>query len=65
MQSITDRMAHNKIKIRLLVIDKKMLVMVSIVNKHNYSKKIQLSKLEKWTIDKINDFNDIPGGLKN
>ena len=65
MQSITDRMAQNNIKIRLLGIDKKMLIMVSIVNKHNYSKKIQLSKLEKWTIDKINAFNDIPGGLKN
>ena len=59
MQSITDRMAQNNIKIRLLGIDKKMLVMVSIVNQNNYSKKIQLSTLEKWTIDKIEAFNDM------
>mgnify|MGYP000506776693 CR=1 FL=1 len=59
MQSISDRMAQNDIKIRLLGIDKKMLVNVSVANKHNYSKKIQLSTLEKWTIDNINAFNEM------
>jgi len=59
MEIIRKRMAQNNIRINLLGVDKKMLLYVSIVNRYNYSKKIQLKLLEKWSINKINAFNEM------
>jgi hypothetical protein len=59
MDSIRTRMAQNQISIHFLGIDKALRVYVSVTNKNNYSKRIQLKILEKWSIEKINAFNRI------
>lgn len=59
MDSIRTRMAQNQIGIQFLGIDKALRVYVSVTNKNNYSKRIQLKILEKWSIEKINSFNGI------
>lgn len=58
MENIRNRMAQNNININLLGVDKNMRIYVSIINYYNYSKKIQLKILEKWSIDKINAFSE-------
>ena len=57
MDNIRTQMLQNQISIHLLGIDKAMRVYVSVTNKNNYSKRIQLKTLEKWSIEKINNFN--------
>jgi len=59
MDSIRTRMAQNQIAIQFLGIDKAMRVYVSVTNKNNHSKRIQLKILEKWSIEKINNFNEM------
>jgi len=59
MDSIRTRMAQNQIAIQFLGIDKAMRVYVSVTYKNNHSKRIQLKILEKWSIEKINNFNEM------